>query len=429
MILFFSLTSGSGSIISFIVPDSVLAAGDFMYFPYPVYTVSEDCQVADILLKRKRTSLWMITANYATADLTATAGSDYTAAQGTKTMTLFIQDRLSISITDDMLGESDEEFTITLSGQYTLDDPANGYYKSCTVVIADDDGGVALSDNNYLASLEVNAGTLDPVFSTEVQCYEIDLEADVESISIMACTDDCSAVMELNGNLLQSDEWSNSISLTPGQNTSNIVVEAENGELRTYTLILNRDILPSVSVFHEPLIAVNGNSITVGSNIEYNCTHTITIEETSTNGWGFRLWLFLDEFMETLPETVNNPTLAGNSWLDIKIPSEKIIDIEDITITNPNMVSHHLNYSPDIAGASVFSGRFKIETVSFTTGNPGIYTIVIVYSVMVPSWLPEGTIINSDTGTENLGPNDIKQVFDGIYVYEIDYELERIMQP
>jgi hypothetical protein len=431
MTLFMTLISGNDYLPGLLFMDSVLAAGDFMYFPYPVYTVSEDCQVADILLMRKRTSLWMITADYATADITATAGSDYVAIQGTKTMTMFLQDSLSITITDDMLGEADEEFTITLSGQYTLDDPANGYYKSCTVVITDDDGGVSLSDNNYLDSLEISSGSLSPMLSDSIQTYEADLWNSVADISIRACPQDSGAVMELDGNPLQPGVWSDSIDLAPGQNTAYLIIEAENGDPRAYVITFNRDILPILSLYTSPLTAGNGNLLSVGNSIEYSNIHAVTVQDDSTTGWGWRLWLYLDEYMESEPDSIDDPMLPGIEWLDVRMPSSAICSVSLLSITKPDQVNYPQGYNLDIAGAPVISGIHRTEAATDTTGIPGLYIVYLGQNVSIPSLLPEGTIINRSSGYSGtiIGSTDMKQTYYGDYKYEINYVLERIVQP
>ncbi|MBN1622971.1 MAG: cadherin-like beta sandwich domain-containing protein [Clostridia bacterium] len=431
MTLLLTMISGKDTLPGLLSMDSVMAAGDFMYFPYPVYTVSEDCQVADILLMRKRTSLWLITADYTTADVTAAAGSDYIAIQGTKTMTMFLQDSLSVTIANDILGEADEEFTITLSGQYTLDDPANGYYKSCTVVITDDDGGVSLSDNNFLDSLEISSGSLSPMFSESIQAYEADFGDTVQQINIRACPEDGAAMMELNGIPLLAGVWSNSITLEPGQNTAELLVEAENGDPRIYVITFNRDILPVLGLYTSPLTAGNGNLLSVDNNIEYSDIHAVVVQDDSTTGWGWRLWLFLDEYMESGPGLIDDPLLMGSEWLDVRIPSAALCSFSLLSITKPDQVNYSQGYSLDIAGAPVISGIYKTEALTDTSGIPGLYIVYIGQNVSIPSWLPEGTIISSSSGSSGtiIGSADMKQTYGSNYYYEINYTLERIIQP
>lgn len=411
--------------------DTVMAAGDFIYFPYPVYTVSEGCQTADILIMRKRTSLWLITANYATSDLTALAGQDYTAVQGTKTMTMFLQDSLQVPITDDATGEANEEFTITLTGQYTLDDPANGYYKSCTVIIEDNDGGASLSDNNYLSSLETNTGIIAPQFVGTTQNYEVNLADTISSISFRAVTEESSAEMTLEGTALLQGTWSNPVSLQPGQNVLELAVEAENGDIRTYEIIVNRDILPTFGILTVPLASVNGNTINIGNNMEFEGSHTLTIQDNSTTGWGWRLWLCLDRYIEAGQGEVDDPEAGGDSYLEIAIPSEAVCTFQASEITRPGQTSQQLNEILDVSGAPLVSEVYRIEAFSESSGIAGEYILSIGQLVSMPTWLPPGSVITKNNGMETLTIEsvDMKQIFAADYNFGITYELERIVPP
>ena len=83
--------------------------------------------------------------NYATANGTATAGSDYTATSGTLTFAAGETTKtVSVPVLGDTSVESDETFTLTLSN------PAGatlGAAASATATIVNDDGGANLGNN------------------------------------------------------------------------------------------------------------------------------------------------------------------------------------------------------------------------------------------------------------------------------------------
>jgi hypothetical protein len=62
-----------------------------------------------------------VSVDYATADVTATAGSDYTARSGTLNFQPggALTRTISVPVTGDTVGEDDETFTVTLSGATT----------------------------------------------------------------------------------------------------------------------------------------------------------------------------------------------------------------------------------------------------------------------------------------------------------------------
>jgi len=132
-------------------------------------------------------------------------------------------------------------------------DKAESVYKEATITVkapeapkteqpqeqpTDDDklttgstGGTATpvkSSNNYLKSLKLNTGSIN--FNKKTTKYTLDVAEDVESITITATADDERASVSGAGK----------INLVKGTNTAKVVVTAENGSARTYTLTIVR---------------------------------------------------------------------------------------------------------------------------------------------------------------------------------------------
>ena len=79
-------------------------------------TVDEGDGTAEFTVTLDLASGETVTVDYATADGTALAGSDYTAASGTLTFAAGDTSKtIDVLVTDDSLGEGDEDFTVTLS--------------------------------------------------------------------------------------------------------------------------------------------------------------------------------------------------------------------------------------------------------------------------------------------------------------------------
>jgi hypothetical protein len=86
----------------------------------------------------------VITVNYATANLTATAGSDYTATSGTLTFPVGTTSRtLSVVVLGDTLNEANESFFMNLSG-------------AVNAAISKGQGRATVIDNDPLPSLTIN---------------------------------------------------------------------------------------------------------------------------------------------------------------------------------------------------------------------------------------------------------------------------------
>ncbi len=99
-------------------------------------------QQLDFLVSLSTAASSAVTVNYATANDTATAGSDYTALSGSLTFAPGETSKIiSVAITGDTTSESDEKFTLTLSN------PSGGTFgnSSTTAVIMNDDGGSTAS--------------------------------------------------------------------------------------------------------------------------------------------------------------------------------------------------------------------------------------------------------------------------------------------
>jgi hypothetical protein len=103
-----------------------------------------------------------VTVGFATADGTATAGSDYTAASGTLTFTAGTTTQtISISVAGDLLDEDDEQFLVNLTspvGATIADGRGVG-------TIVDDDASPSLSVSNDATTAEGDCGTTNATFT------------------------------------------------------------------------------------------------------------------------------------------------------------------------------------------------------------------------------------------------------------------------
>lgn len=86
--------------------------------------------------------------------------------------------------------------------------------------------GVSLSSNNALSTLTVSAGTLIPAFDPAVTEYTLSLPQGTEKLTLTATPSDSNATVQGDGEL----------TLQEGENTLSLVVTAENGDTKTYTV-------------------------------------------------------------------------------------------------------------------------------------------------------------------------------------------------
>lgn len=82
------------------------------------------------------------------------------------------------------------------------------------------------SGNNALSALTVSAGTLTPAFDPAVTEYTLSLPQGTEKLTLTATPSDSNATVQGDGEL----------TLQEGENTLPLVVTAENGDTKTYTV-------------------------------------------------------------------------------------------------------------------------------------------------------------------------------------------------
>ena len=88
------------------------------------------------------------------------------------------------------------------------------------------------SDNNYIKSITLSNGSIK--YSKTTTTYNVTVDKTLEKIKINAVLDDSKSKFV-------SGFGPKEVSLNPGNNTVYLKVESENGEIRTYTLNINRD--------------------------------------------------------------------------------------------------------------------------------------------------------------------------------------------
>jgi hypothetical protein len=134
-------------------------------FSAPTYSVSEGAGTVTITATRTGGSAGVIDVDYATADGTAAAGSDYTAATGTLSWANgdTAAKTIVVIISNDSVPETDKTFTVGLSN-YRLNSVVSadivGSPASATVTIMDDDGAGRVQFDPATYTIGEGAGTV-----------------------------------------------------------------------------------------------------------------------------------------------------------------------------------------------------------------------------------------------------------------------------
>ncbi|MFD0676029.1 MULTISPECIES: cadherin-like beta sandwich domain-containing protein [unclassified Paenibacillus] len=98
----------------------------------------------------------------------------------------------------------------------------------------------AASNNADLSSMALSNGSLSPAFASGTIAYTSIVGNGISSLTVTANVYDSKASMTVNGNPVISGQASGAINLNVGSNTINVVVTAENGTTKTYSVVVNR---------------------------------------------------------------------------------------------------------------------------------------------------------------------------------------------
>jgi hypothetical protein len=114
----------------------------------------------------------------------------------------------------------------------------NGSLKTYAVTVHR--AAIVLSGNNNLSDLVVSVGPLDPPFDAGTTSYNVQAPIFTADTSVTATVADSTATVTINGSPATSGVASSSIPLALGANPIPIVVTAENGSQKTYTVTITR---------------------------------------------------------------------------------------------------------------------------------------------------------------------------------------------
>lgn len=115
--------------------------------------------------------------------------------------------------------------TIYTDGGVSIGNP------SATSEIKVSDPSPALSSNANLKSLEISQGQLTPNFSPDITEYSVTVPNSINKLPISAVADDSKAKVSISG----------SSDLVVGENKRSIIVTAEDGTQKTYTITIIRE--------------------------------------------------------------------------------------------------------------------------------------------------------------------------------------------
>ena len=127
------------------------------------------------------------------------------------------------------------------------------------------------SNNADLSTLVVSEGSLSPTFNSNILDYTVGVANSVASLTVIPVASDTNARITINGADVSSSIPYGPISLNIGQNQIQILVTAEDGTVKNYTVIAVR----GMEIVREVVATPNPGRVTVGTYVYLN---------TSTSG-------------------------------------------------------------------------------------------------------------------------------------------------
>ncbi len=290
-----------------------------------------------------------VTVDYATADVTAVAGSDYTAASGTLTFTAGqVSKTVDVTLNNDALDEADETFT------FTLTNPVNTSIITAaqTVTITDDDATPSVTLTSAGQTVAESAGS-------------VTITAQLSAVSgqnvTVPYTVSGTAALVTDHDLADS-----SIVITAGSLTGNAVFNVtddaiiESGETVIFTVTVGGLVNASAG-------ATTAHTVTISTNDQ-----TITVNSTTDTDDG--------NIGDGLCETV-----TGNSVCTLRAAiRESNLATGTQTISIPAATTITLSSGtalPTISGAVTITGGDQTTTVVSASGATEIVTFTAAATV------------------------------------------------
>ncbi|EPD2329725.1 autotransporter domain-containing protein [Cronobacter sakazakii] len=127
---------------------------------------------------------------------------------------------------------------LTAGGLWLKVSTANGFISPVTISCT---AAATLSSDATLSGLSFSGGALSPGFSASNTSYHATVDYAVTSVTLTPVTTHAAATVTVNGNVVSSGSASPSVNLSVGTNTLTIVVTAEDGTTKNYSVVIQRN--------------------------------------------------------------------------------------------------------------------------------------------------------------------------------------------
>lgn len=222
----------------------------------------------------------------------------------------------------------------------------NGDSKTYVIVVNKE-----ASNNNYLTNLSISPGLLEPNFNKETLSYNVNVD---NSTTIM----DISAEKEHNSAIVTGTGVK---AINVGKQQFDIVVKAENNEIRIYTITVTRDASSNKDL---STLMINGKMIDNFSKDETK--YSLNVENSVDK-------IIVDAYAADETATINGigeiPLKSGSNTINVTVTAEDgTVKIYEIMVTRAKSSNNYLKELNVIEGS--LSPEFDKETLNYNITVP-----------------------------------------------------------
>ncbi|ULO06830.1 S-layer homology domain-containing protein [Paenibacillus sp. 19GGS1-52] len=271
--------------------------------------------------------------NYTVAVANAVSDVELSFSKGDPTQTISVTGAVYSTVTNDVytynaslnVGVNPVQVTVLAE-----DGTSNRYTVNVTRAAAP-----VLSGNADLGELTLSSGTLSPDFSAETTGYTSTVANGVSSLAVTASVYDSNAALKVNGISVTSSQASGAIPLSVGSNSISVAVTAQDGTVKTYTVMVTRAAAEQPTATPPPtLITTTDGKLTlpvgIAGKVSLNDEITLSIPSNATNQV---LRVTIAKVLDTLDLLTNQQVLVSPVFELLKNFTENFINPVILTFT------------------------------------------------------------------------------------------------
>ena len=236
------------------------------------------------------------------------------------------------------------------------------------------------SSNNNLSSLSLSSVTLSPTFASATTNYTSSVANSVLTISVTPVTADPTATIKVNGVTAASGSASSPITLFVGSTTIRVAVTAQDGLIKTYTIIVNRAASSNADLASLDLGSVVLNPVFLPATTNYTSSVANSINSVTITP------LTADMGSSVKVNGIIIPRQTSTSAINLSVGSNNIsavVTAPDGTIkTYTIIVNRAASSNADLMNLAIsnvgFLPTFDPSITSYNGATSSIYTSVTV---------------------------------------------------